>query len=87
MAVLLEKIEREAKELPREERERLVADLIAGLEDAPLSEIDQAWIEEAERRYDDLTSGRVKGIPAQEAIDGIRRAVSRAISRSRAIKA
>ena len=73
MAALLEKIEREAKELPREERERLVADLIAGLEDAPLSEIDQAWIEVAERRYDDLASGRIKGIPAQEAIDGIRR--------------
>jgi hypothetical protein len=73
MVALLEKIEREAKELPRIERERLVADLIAGLEDAPLSEIDLAWIEEAERRYDELVSKRVKEIPGQEAIDGIRR--------------
>ena len=53
MTALLEKIEREAKQLSREERERLATDLIAGLEDASLSEIDQAWIDEAERRYDD----------------------------------
>jgi len=73
MVALLEKIEREAKKLSRIERERLVSDLIASLDDAPLSEIDQAWIEEAERRYDELASGRVQGIPGQEAISGIRR--------------
>ena len=73
MSVLLEKIEREARELSREDRERLISDLVAGLEPAPASEIDQAWIEEAERRYDDLVSGRVEGIPAQEAMESIRR--------------
>jgi len=73
MSALLEKIEREARELTPEDRERLVSNLIAGLEAARPSEIDQAWIEEAERRYDELVSGRVKGIPAQEAFDGIRR--------------
>ena len=73
MTALLEKIEREATELSREERERLASDLIAGLENAPLSEIDQAWIDEAERRYDELVSGRVKGIPADVAMREIRR--------------
>lgn len=73
MTALLAKIERDVKQLSREDRERLLADLVLGLEDAPLSEIDQAWIDEAERRFDDLMSGRVKGIPAKEAFDGIRR--------------
>lgn len=73
MTALLEKIEQEAQLLSHEERERLASDLIAGLDNTPLSEIDQAWIDEAERRYDDLMSGRVKGIPVKEAFDGIRR--------------
>lgn len=72
MTALLEKIEREAKELSREDRERLATDLMAGLEREPLPEIDQAWIDEAERRYDELISGRVKGIPADEAMREIR---------------
>jgi putative addiction module component (TIGR02574 family) len=73
MTALLEKIEQEAKELSREDRERLASDLIAGLDNAPLSETDQAWIDEAERRYDELVSGRVKGIPADVAMKEIRR--------------
>ena len=73
MTALLERIEREAKGLSHEERERLVADLVGGLDDAPLSEIDQAWIEEADRRYEELVSGRVKGIPADVALRDIRR--------------
>ena len=73
MTALLAMIERDAQQLSREDRERLLADLTLGLEDAPLSNIDQAWIDEADRRFDDLMSGRVKGIPAGEAFDGIRR--------------
>ena len=73
MTALLEKIERDAKQLSRDDRERLLSDLAFGLDDAPLSEIDQAWIDEAERRFEDLVSGRVKGIPAKEAFEEIRR--------------
>ena len=73
MTALLERIEREAQQLSPEDRERLASDLIAGLSNPPLSEIDQAWIDEAERRYDELVSGRVKGIPADVAMTEIRR--------------
>ncbi len=68
MTPLLEKIESEAMALSWEDRERLVQDLVAGLENRPVSDIDQAWIEEAERRYGELASGRVKGIPAEQAL-------------------
>jgi putative addiction module component (TIGR02574 family) len=73
MTALLEKIEQEAQQLSREERERLASDLVAGLDNVSLSQIDQAWIEEAERRYDDLLSGRVKGIAADVAFEEMRR--------------
>lgn len=72
MTALLEKIEREAKALSREDRERLVSHLVAGLEDAPLSEIDQAWIEEAERRYEAWKAGRAEAVPAEQAIAEMR---------------
>jgi putative addiction module component (TIGR02574 family) len=72
VTALLEKLERQAKQLSREERERLATDLMAGLEREPLSGIDQAWVAEAERRYDELISGRVQGIPADAAMREIR---------------
>ena len=72
MTALLEKIEREAKELSREDRERLASDLIAGLDNVPLSEVDQAWIDEAERRYDDWKAGRTTALPAEQAIAEMR---------------
>jgi putative addiction module component (TIGR02574 family) len=72
MTALLERIERQAKQLSREDRERLATDLMTGLEREPLSDIDQAWVAEAERRYDELVSGRVQGIPADEAMREIR---------------
>lgn len=37
-----------------------------------LTEVEQAWVEEAERRYRDYLSGAVKGIPAADAIADIR---------------
>ncbi len=77
MTALLERIEREAKQLSREDRERLATDLMTGLEREPLSDIDQAWVAEAERRYDELASGRVQGIPADEALAEIRQHLCR----------
>ena len=77
MTALLEKIEQEARTLSREDRERLVSDLLAGLDGAPLSETDQAWIEEAERRYDSWKAGRTEAVPAREAIGEMRKRLRR----------
>ena len=76
MTALLEKIENEAKALSWEDQERLVQDLIAGLERRPISDIDQAWIEEAERRYEDMISGRVEGIPSEQVLREVREKLS-----------
>lgn len=45
--------------------------------EAPLSEIDQAWIDEAERRYKDFAAGRTKGIPVDEALAEMRQHLRR----------
>jgi hypothetical protein len=72
MTALLEKIEREAKQLSREDRERLATNLIAGLEREPLLEIEQAWIDEAEQRYDDWKAGRTTAVLAESAVAEMR---------------
>ena len=52
MSPRLQQIEEQALRLPPEERESLAGVLVQSLEAAPTSEVDAAWIEEAERRYE-----------------------------------
>ena len=49
--------------LPPKDRTYLAEQLLASLED---SELEQYWISEAKRRRDEVRSGRVKPIPAEE---------------------
>ena len=51
MTELMREIEKQAKLLSAEERELLVERPLATVSGAPLTEIDLAWLEEAERRY------------------------------------
>ncbi len=69
----LEIVEAQALKLTAEERARLADRLIASLaEDA---EVEQAWAVEVERRIEEIESGRVKLVPAAEAIARARAAI------------
>ena len=77
MSLSVAELEAEAQHLSPPERAELAQRLFASLEDgdeAPFdaAAVEQAWIEEAERRYQDYLEGKVKGIPAAEAIAEIR---------------
>ncbi len=66
MATLNEKLLRDALSLPLEQRTELVDKLLESL-NAPLkAEIEQAWAKEAEKRLDEITSGKVQAIPGDE---------------------
>lgn len=69
----LRQVEELALTLPAAEREELATRLLRSLDDAPLSEVDEAWVQEAERRFQDLVAGKVKGIPGHQVISDIRR--------------
>jgi putative addiction module component (TIGR02574 family) len=71
MSTVLE-IEREAMQLTVAERERLANQLLQSLVEAPLNEVDQAWVEEAERRFQDFTSGRTQGVSGDQIFSQIR---------------
>ncbi len=69
----LKEIERQAILLSPDERESLIQTLLLSLDDAPLTEIDDLWIQEAERRYKDYKNGITKGIPGDRIFAEIRR--------------
>jgi putative addiction module component (TIGR02574 family) len=73
MSPQLQQIEAEALRLPPEERESLAGVLVQSLEDASVNEIDAAWIEEAEQRFQKWQTGKTDGIPSAKFFSEIRR--------------
>ncbi len=68
----LEQLTQEALLLPSDAKVTLVERLLQSLDNAELSEIDEAWILEAEKRYQELKTGKITGIPADEVFRQIR---------------
>jgi len=65
----------EVSVLPIEDRIVVVDSLLRTLNPRN-TEIEAAWVEVAERRREELRSGRVKGIPAEEVFEKARRLVA-----------
>jgi hypothetical protein len=66
----MERLEAEVLKLPRSYRARLAETLISSLDDD--SEIEQAWEDEAERRYQLYLAGEEEFIPAAQALAEVR---------------
>jgi putative addiction module component (TIGR02574 family) len=54
------------KQLPREERERLVDELLESLNEPAAAELDSAWAAEIERRLAAYDRGEVQALSAEE---------------------
>lgn len=54
------------KELPREERERLIDELLESLNEPAAAELDAAWNAEIERRLAAYDRGEVRALSAEE---------------------
>ncbi len=68
MAPQLEKIEVAALALPPQERAFLADRLLGSLNGTILSEVDEAWILEAEFRYSEYKKGHRRGIDAADVL-------------------
>ncbi len=66
MSNLLEKIENDALSLSGQERAFLADRLLSSLGDDVLTKVDVAWIEEAERRYQEYKAGNRQGVSAKD---------------------
>jgi putative addiction module component (TIGR02574 family) len=73
MPMTAEQIVAEALRLPVEDRTTVIDRLSESLDSAPLNEMDKLWASEAKRRADELTSGKVQGIPGEQVFAEARR--------------
>jgi putative addiction module component (TIGR02574 family) len=72
MANASRSLESKVLKLPATERARLAERLIASLDPNVDSDAEERWIEEAERRLQELESGRVSGVPANQVVERAR---------------
>lgn len=59
-------IENEALNLPLADRAKLAQRLLLSLEELSESEVEEAWLDEAERRALEIDEGLVQLVPAEE---------------------
>ncbi len=58
--------------LPATTRALLAQDLMASLDSETDADVEQAWLELAERRLDELKSGQVKPVPGPAVLERVR---------------
>ena len=67
MSTQFEQVAADAMKLPLRDRVRLAQQLVATLDDQSETEIEELWFSAARRRLDELQSGKVQGIEADDA--------------------
>lgn len=72
----LKELEAEIKKLDLKDRALLAKRIVASLDELSEAEIEALWVEEAERRLDEMEKGLVTEIPAKEALRRARAAIS-----------
>jgi hypothetical protein len=72
----LKELEAEIKKLDLKDRAALAKWLVESLDELSEAEIEALWVEEAERRLDELEQGLTPEIPAEEALRRARAAIS-----------
>jgi hypothetical protein len=53
--------------LPEDVRQQLLEEVLASIESSSPAEVDRAWLKVAQQRLDEIRSGRVQTISAEEA--------------------
>ena len=77
MPVTPEELAEKAMDLSNESRAQLADLLVESLDASELGKVDRAWVAEAKRRRDEVRAGKVKTIPADEALKQVRDALKR----------
>ncbi|NCD35361.1 MAG: addiction module antitoxin RelB [Spartobacteria bacterium] len=75
MALPLLECEEQALKLPPPERAVLAEHLIASLDDLSGAQIDQMWIDEADRRFREYKNGSISARPAEDVLRDARAAI------------
>ena len=68
----LEEIRNDVRQLPFEQRMQLMEEIRDSVMTAEEREVEQAWLEEAERRMREIDNGTAKSIPGDEVLRKLR---------------
>ena len=66
--MILAELENELLKLSDPEKKQLLRRLIADLDEGRDESAERVWLEEAQRRYQELKDGEVQAVPAKETI-------------------
>ena len=77
MEMRFDEIAADAMKLSLRDRVRLAQRLVSSLDDEIEPGVESLWVAEAERRLEELRSGKVTGIDAAEAFKNAREALKR----------
>ena len=77
MSSNLDQLTADAMKLPLRDRVQLAQRLVSTLDDEVESDTEALWFAEAERRLEELRSGKVQGIPAEDVFRNAREALKR----------
>ena len=77
MATTIEQIEHDLLKLSKQERAFLADRLLSSLDGEVLSEIDAAWVAEAELRFEEYKSGKRQVVSAQDVFTEADRVVAK----------
>jgi putative addiction module component (TIGR02574 family) len=77
MATSYDEIIADAMKLPLKDRVRLAQQLASSLDDEVETGVEPLWFAEAERRLEELRTGKVEGIDSDEAFRNARKALER----------
>ncbi|NNC64098.1 MAG: addiction module protein [Gammaproteobacteria bacterium] len=67
----------EIRSLSRNDKERLLRTLVAELDSPAEAGVDQAWLEEVQRRSRELDSGSVQPVPVEQVLAEVRASLGR----------
>lgn len=77
MSTEVAEIEAKIRSLSPEDRTELLRALIADLDGPAEANVEQAWLEEAQRRHREVIEGKVKPVPGTRVFENLRSRLKR----------
>jgi len=77
MSTAIAEIEAKIRLLSREDKAGLIRELIAELDGPADEEVERAWLQEAQRRYQEVVDGKVQPVPGERVFDNLRSRLER----------
>jgi len=66
MSALLDELEKQSRLLTVQEKATLARILIEGLDQSKVSDVEQLWVSESQRRYEAYLKGEIEAYPGDE---------------------